>query len=74
MAVIPIDKRRGFDWMDERRGFYGRLINGARRTVVLTEWPGTLMAMLRAKVLDGVAKADAEAIAQAWTDEYGPER
>jgi hypothetical protein len=50
----------GFDYADDRRGYWARLRDGGGRDVVLTQYPSTLLAMLQAGVLVGQAKADAE--------------
>lgn len=50
----------GFDYADaSQRGYWAMLRDGAGRTVLLTEYPATLLSMLRAGVLDGEAKRDA---------------
>jgi len=50
----------GFDYADESRGRWARLRDGSGREVIVTDHPSVLLAMLRAGVLAGQAKADAE--------------
>jgi hypothetical protein len=50
----------GFDYADGKRGYWARLRDGGGRDVILTAHPETLLAMLKAGVLAGEAKADAE--------------
>jgi hypothetical protein len=50
----------GFDYANASRGYWARLRDGGGRDVLLTQYPETLLAMLRAGVLVGEAKADAE--------------
>lgn len=52
----------GFDYANTSRGYWARLRDGGGRDVILTVYPASLLSMLRAGVLVGVAKADAEAI------------
>jgi hypothetical protein len=55
--------REQFEFLDGARGPCARLAwNG--HTVTLTEWPGSLLAMLRAGVLGPHAKAEAEFLAE----------
>lgn len=58
----------GFDYADETRGYWARLRDGGGRELILTEYPGTLLAMLRAGVLVGEAKADAEKLKELGAD------
>ena len=51
-----------FDWADDCRGAWAALRDGAGRTVILTEYPRSLLSMLAAHALVGQAKADAEAM------------
>ena len=51
----------GFDFADEHRGLFARL-RGGRHEVILCEWPGSLLSMLRADALAGRAKEDALAL------------
>ncbi len=50
----------GFDYADDRRGYWARLRDGSGREILITEYPVTLLAMLKAGVLVGEAKMDAE--------------
>lgn len=50
-----------FDWAGPERGHWAMLRDGDR-TVTLTSWPQTLLSMLKAGVLAGEAKRDAEAL------------
>lgn len=52
----------GFDYAAEARGYWARLRDGGGRDVILTMYPGTLLSMLKAGVLAGEARADAEAL------------
>lgn len=66
-AVIPFRPRPGvgdlrterFEFVDAHRGVMARLAWG-RYEVLCTEWPGTLLAMLRADVLGPDAREEAE--------------
>ena len=60
----------GFDFADEHRGLFARL-RGGRHEVILCEWPGSLLSMLRADVLAGRAKEDA--LALVWEDRRDPQ-
>jgi len=51
----------GFDYANASRGYWARLRDGGGREVILTEGTRTLVSMLRAGVLAGEAKTDAEA-------------
>ena len=56
---------RGFDYVGGVRGYWAKLRDGAGREVTLTEYPRSLLSMLRAGVLVGQAKEDAEALSSA---------
>lgn len=49
-----------FDYVGERRGYWAQLAAPNGHRVTLTEHPGTLLSMLRAGVLTGEARRDAE--------------
>lgn len=57
-------KPAGFDYSTEARGYWAKLRDGAGREVTLCEHPDSLLSMLRAGVLVGLAKEDAEKLAQ----------
>lgn len=61
-----IPRAQQFDYRDERRGVGAVLVNEAKHTVVVSEWPETLMAMLRVNGLRGAALVDAEAELEAY--------
>lgn len=61
----------GFDYSTEARGAWARLQNGNGQEVVLTDFPTTLLSMLKAGVLTGRAKADAEALRQTNLTQLG---
>lgn len=50
-----------YDYATERRGYWAVLRNGLGASVILTEYPGTLLSMLMAGVLTGEAERDARA-------------
>lgn len=50
----------GYDYATAKRGGFARLRDGAGHEVRLTDFPRTLISMLKAGVLAGEAKADAE--------------
>lgn len=59
----------GFDWVDPtKRGKFARLTNGEGSEVRLTEYPATLLAMLKMNVLTGQAKKDAERVRRELDD------
>lgn len=74
MADKPKLKTAGFDYADGHRGYWARLRDGAGRTVTLTEFPASLLSMLKAKILIGEAKEDAERIAAERRDPESPGR
>jgi len=50
----------GFDYADQsQRGYWATLRDGAGNTVIVTDYPRTLLSMLRAGVLEGEAQRDA---------------
>jgi hypothetical protein len=55
-------KAVGFDYVGLPRGHWACLRDGAGRNVTLCEWPASLLSMLKAGVLVGEAKEDAEAL------------
>jgi len=55
-------RQTAFDWANGHRGHWAVLKDGAGRTVTLTDYPQSLLSMLRAGVLTGQAKQDAEGI------------
>jgi hypothetical protein len=52
----------GFDYATATRGYWARLRNGSGHEVIITNHPTSLLDMLKAGVLTGAAKADAEEI------------
>ena len=67
MSAASADRRAlrpvGFDYVGAERGYWARMRDGGGREVILTEYPASLLAMARAGVLVGEAKADAERLA-----------
>jgi len=62
---VAKSKTGGFEYVGESRGYWAKLRDGAGREVTLTEYPRSLLSMLRAGVLVGQAKEDAEALSSA---------
>lgn len=58
----------GFDYAGPARGYWARLRDGGGRDVIVTDYPGSLLSMLRAGVLVGQAKLDAEDLAHGALD------
>jgi hypothetical protein len=53
----------GFDFVGPKRGRFCRLTHPNGHEVICTEWPGTLLSMLKAGVLVGKALAEAQRLA-----------
>jgi hypothetical protein len=54
----------GFDYATKVRGYWARLRNGKGDEIVITDFPTSLLHMLKAGELAGAAKADAEALSR----------
>lgn len=64
-----IPRAQQFDYSDDRRGVGAVLVNDAKHTVLVLDYPETLMALLRVNGLRGAALADAEAILEGYLSE-----
>lgn len=63
--VVRLRGPSGFDYATADRGAGALMRDHAGREVILCEWPASLLSMLRAGVLTGTAKQDAEALGHA---------